>query len=260
MRTDRAVRRGGGPRAPGRRGWRRASAGADRRLSPGRRAASSRPRHRRRRAMVLRSDHGAAADVGADAGSSVRQHRGSPAAACLGGRARIVAARGGAAERSRRELGQPAAAIAVGTARCGAGRGARRPVVELGGEPGDRPIGARQPRACRAAAGDAGDIAAVVAGAMVLVRALPADPARLSRTHGRPTAPVHRHPGRQHGVARRRAAAGRPRGRMHRRSALPGSGDRAAAQACRHAVPVAGAPGRGGAAPTRGDRRLDQRT
>jgi len=45
--------------------------------------------------------------------------------------------------RARRELGQPAAAIAVRTARCGAGGGAHRPIVELGGQPGDRTVGAR---------------------------------------------------------------------------------------------------------------------
>ena len=84
VRPDRAVHRRGGSRASV---WRRASAGTDRRLSPGRRAASSWPRHRQRGAMVLRSDRGAVADVGADAGSCVRQHRGSSAAAYLGGRA-----------------------------------------------------------------------------------------------------------------------------------------------------------------------------
>ena len=148
--------------------------------------------------------------VGAGAGSCVRQHRGSAAAARLGGRARAVAARSGAAERSRRELGQPAAAIAVGTARWGAGGGARRPVVELGRQPSDRPVGARQRRACRAVAGDAGGDAAVDARVAVLVRALPAGPPHRPPAHGRPPAPVHRHVAGEHGEARRRAPAGRP--------------------------------------------------
>ena len=63
----------------------------------------------------------------------------------------------------------------------------------------------------------------------------------------------------EHGEARRRAPACRPRRRMHRRFALPRGGDRAAAQACRHAAPAAGAADRGGTAPAHGDRRPDQR-
>src|SRR3979490_729935 len=43
--------------------------------------APARPRHRRRRAMVLRPDPGAAWRAGARAGSSVRQHRAGLAAA-----------------------------------------------------------------------------------------------------------------------------------------------------------------------------------
>jgi ParB-like chromosome segregation protein Spo0J len=97
-------------------------------------------------------------------------------------------------------------------------------------------------------------------GAVVLVRALSADRARLSRAHGRPPAPVHRHADSQHGVARRGAPACRPRRRMHRRPALPRGGDRAAAQACRHAAPAASAADRGGAAPARGHRSPDQGT
>jgi hypothetical protein len=57
----------------------------------------------------------------------------------------------------------------------------------------------------------------------------------------------------------RHAGARRPRRRMHRRFALPRGGDRAAAQACRHAAPAAGAADRGGTAPAHGDRRPDQR-
>jgi ParB family chromosome partitioning protein len=77
--------------------------------------------------------------------------------------------------------------------------------------------------------------------------------------HGRPPAPVHRHVAGEHGEARRRAPASRPRRRMYWRSALPRGGDRAAAQACRHAASAAGAADRGGTAPAHGDRRPDQR-
>ena len=118
---------------------------------------------------------------------------------------------------------------------------------------------ARQLRACRAAAGDAGRDAAIDAGVAVLVRALPADPADRARAHGQPPAPVHRHVAGEHGEARRRAPACRPRRRMHRRFALPRGGDRAAAQACRHAAPAAGAADRGGTTPAHGDRGPDQR-
>jgi ParB family chromosome partitioning protein len=48
-------------------------------------------------------------------------------------------------------------------------------------------------------------------------------------------------------------------GRLYRRSALPGGGNRAAAQACRRAAPAATAADRGGTAPARRDRRPDQR-
>jgi ParB family chromosome partitioning protein len=68
-----------------------------------------------------------------------------------------------------------------------------------------------------------------------------------------------RHVAGEHGEARRRTPACRPRRRMHRRFALPRGGDRAAGQACRHAAPAAGAADRGGTAPAHGDRGPDQR-
>lgn len=104
-----------------------------------------------------------------------------------------------------------------------------------------------------------GHDAAVDARTAVLVRALPAEPAERARAYGRPPAPVHRHVAGEHRLARRRAPACRPRRRMPRRSALPRGGDRAAAHACHHAAPAAGAADRGGAAPANSDRRPDQR-
>ena len=110
---------------------------------------------------------------------------------------------------------------AVGTARCGVGGGAPRQAVELGGQPGGGAVGARQRRACRAAAGGVGRDAAVDPRVAVLVRALPAGPAHRARAHGQPTSAVPRHLAGERGTPRRRAPARRPRRRMHRRSALP---------------------------------------
>jgi ParB-like chromosome segregation protein Spo0J len=58
-------------------------------------------------------------------------------------------------------------------------------------------------------------------GDALLVRALPASPARRPRAHGQPAPAVHRHPAGERGTPRRRAPARRPRRRMPRRSAPP---------------------------------------
>ena len=155
VRPDRAVHRGGGPRA----GWQGGGAEALVLIDGYRRVAALRRLGRDTAGVEQWSCDLTKALLGVLARTQDRPFASIEEALLL--RALMaehgtVAARSGAAVRSRRELGQPAAAIAVGIARCGAGGGARRPAVELGGEPGGGPVGARQRRACRAAVERAG--------------------------------------------------------------------------------------------------------
>ena len=241
MRPDRAVRRGGGSRA---RMVRLAAREALVLIDGYRRVAALRRLGRDTASVEQWScdlTAGAAAGGGARAGSCVRQHRGG-ACCCATWWASTDLSQHEVARRCGRDVswvsrrlqllsGLPDAALAAVRGGKLSSWAANRVVV---------PLARANAGPCRASAGDAGHDTAVDARVAVLVRALPADPANApaSAWSSRPRLFIDTLRATD-GVARRRTPAGRPRRRMHRRSALPRGGDRAAAQACRHAAPAA---------------------
>ena len=106
------------------------------------------------------------------------------------------------------------------------------------------PLARANPEHAGAAAGDAVcDIAAVDAGVAVAGSSTTSRPCGPRAEHmvNRPRLFIDTLQANDGEARAGRPPACRPRRRMHRRFALPGGGDRAAAQACRHAAPTAGA-------------------
>jgi hypothetical protein len=186
--------RGGRPAGGAHRGGRRRAAGAGRRLPALGGARAPGVRHRQVRGVAVRAGRGLGAGAGAPPGACLRAHRAGLGAGGNAGR-RDESTRPGRLRGPRPQLGEPSPGAALGPVRAAAGGGARGGDLHLGGQPGLRPVGARQQRRCRGASGPTTPRAALDPGAGHLARALPPGQPHGARAPAHPSAAAHPEPG-----------------------------------------------------------------